>query len=286
MNWPDSTKINEKQNTEDNIRIQCAAGYYYNRAEILNYVCWLMCMVSAIASFWSDNLSIAIVMIIMDIVGVVIGVATDYCTRYAADLRKLFDAHVIFNDNGGFEGAEIRKLSEKAISITQMHERDYEVISKSDGKSNPPGKKDWYVFSSYIEPLYAQLECQAQNKWWNDKMVSKRRYVLFFAIFVTLVGSFFLFVQLSLPIIGMINAVGVIMIRLIERLRQYSKYHKISISIDTMYESAMKNIAEDKIIDLRKYIDDRRHLTVFEMNIIHKNSAAKLTKLYEEISKN
>lgn len=286
MNLPDSTKINEKQNTEDNIRIQCAAGYYFNRAEILNYVCWLMCTISAIVSFWSDNLSIAVVMIIMDIAGVVLGIATDYCTRYAADLRKLFDAHVVFNDNGGFEGAEIRKLSEKAICITQTHERDYEIISKSDGKSNPPGKKDWYVFSSYMGPLHAQLECQAQNKWWNDKMVSKRRCVLFFAIFVALVGSVLLFNQLSLPIIGMINAVGIILVRLIERLIQYTKYHKISISIDTIYESAMKNIAEDKIIDLQKLIDDRRHLTVFEMNIIHKISAAKLTKLYEEISKN
>ncbi len=285
MNWPDSTKIKEIQNTEDNIRIQCAAGYYFNRAETLNYVCWLLCIVSAIVSFWSDSLPVAVVMFIMDIACLVIGIATDHSTKNAADLRKLFDAHVIFGDNCGFEEAEIRRLNEKAICITQMHVKDYEIISKSDDKGNPPGKRDWYYFSSDVAPLYAQLECQAQNKWWNDKMVSKRRWVIGLSIFVTLVGGILLFSMLSLPVIGLINAVGIILLRLIERLIQYLKYHDISISIDTMYESAMKKVTEDKVRDLQKYIDDRRHLTVFEMNIIHKISAAKLTKLYEEITK-
>lgn len=285
MNLPDSTKIKETQNTEDNIRIQCAAGYYFNRAEMLNYVCWLICIVSSIVSFWSNYLPVAIAMAIMDISALVLGIATNYNTKNAADLRKLFDAHVIFGDSGGFEEAEIRKLNEKAICITKMHEKDYEIISKSDGRGRPPGKKDWYVFSSNKEPLFAQLECQAQNKWWNDKMVSRRIWVLFFVIFATIVGYIFLFNKLSLSVIGMINAIVIILVRLIERGIQYWRYHNISIRIDTMYETTMKNIAKHKICELQKYIDDRRHLPIFEMNIIHKISAAKLTMLYEVIPK-
>ena len=80
MNLPDSTKIKETQNTEDNIRIQCAAGYYFNRAEMLNYVCWLICIVSSIVSFWSNYLPVAIAMAIVDISALVLGIATN-CTK-------------------------------------------------------------------------------------------------------------------------------------------------------------------------------------------------------------
>ena len=285
MNLPNSTEIMMTQNTEENIRIQCAAGYYYNTAERLNYLCWFLCDLSAAVSFWSKSVPGVLVMAIIDIGFIGIGIALEYNTKCAADLRKLFDARVLFNTNGEFDGPQIRELGEKAICKTRRHKKNYEVISQTDGMSNPPGKKNWYSFTSDKEPLYAQLECQAQNKWWNDKMVAIRRRLLCFATILVMIGSVLFFINQSLPLAGLINALVIVVIRLIKRIIQYYKYNRISIRIDTIYESALKNPTEDKIHDLQKYIDERRQLLIFGMNGVHKKLAPKLTKLYEEISK-
>lgn len=286
MQIPNSAEIKSKQNTEDNIRIQCAAGYYFNLAEILNYICWFLCILSAVISFKGDSMVGVIMMFLIDLCCLAVGIIVQRSVECAADLRKLFDARVLFANDGGFAEAEIRRLNEKAICMINRHKKDYEVISVSDGKATPPGKKDWYVFASDMDPLYAQLECQAQNKWWNDKMVSARRWVLCIVAVIIVFLGFLLYRSLSLPIVGLINAVGIILIRLIERIIQYAKYNTISNSIDTMYKSASKQISMDKIEDLQMYIDDRRRLTVFEMNIIHHLFASKLSKLYENILKN
>ena len=286
MNLPNSKAIIEKQNTEENIRLQCAAGYYFNTAENLNYACWVICVLSAVLSFWSESLPQTIAMVFIDIVCLVLGLATEHCTKYAADLRKLYDARVLFGNNGGFEEPEIRKLIEKAISMLRLHRKNYQVVSKTDGAGKPAGKKDWYVFASDKEPLLAQLECQAQNKWWDEKMVAKRRWLLCILVVIAVIVGALLVINLSLPMPGLVNALFVLLTRLVERHIKYKKYYKISIEIDTMYMSAMKSISEDKIMDLQEYIDKRRHLTVFGVNVIHEIFSARLTKLYNDMTKN
>lgn len=285
MKIPNSTEIKENQNSEENIRLQCAAGYYYNAAERLNFLCWLICGLSAIFVFWSESMPAVILMVILDTVFFIVGIVIKYNTKCAADLRELFDSRVLFGNNGDFNETEVRYIREKAISITKRHKKNYEKISVSDGKGKPPGKKDWYVFSYDLDALYAQLECQSQNRWWNGKMISMRRCILCCIACITVVVGILLFVNLSLPKTGLINAVAILFWRLIERIKLHIKYYNTSISIDTMYKSASENLTVENIIALQKYIDKRRHLAVFEMNVVHKIFAAKWTELYEEISK-
>ena len=95
MNVPNSKEIQEKQNIEDNLIIQAAAGHYYNLAEYLNYICWGLCAVSIILSFFSDQTVIAIIMIIVDLWALVFGFLISRFTKNAGDLMAQFDDRVL-----------------------------------------------------------------------------------------------------------------------------------------------------------------------------------------------
>lgn len=282
-----SLDIKRNQNTEDNIKLQCAAGYYYNLAEKMNYICWALCIVAIVVSFISDSDSLVgmSLMLIIDICCIAAAGIVNSSTKSAGDLRKLFDARVLFGDNGGFENTEIRELNEKAIRIISRHKKNYDYISCKNGSDTPPGKRDWYDLSDEIEPLKAQLECQAQNRWWNKEMVKIRQVVLGIVFFIVVVIVAVLYAKLHISTVAMGNAMTVVFARMCERAVCSKKYYKVSVNIDTQYKTASENVSEKTIKDLQKYIDERRHLPVFEMNIIHRLRAAKLTKLYREICK-
>ncbi|SFP38986.1 hypothetical protein SAMN04487928_101205 [Butyrivibrio proteoclasticus] len=283
MNLPDSTEIKKRQNEEENIMMQCASGYYFNIGERTNYICWVFCFLSAAISFKGDQIFGVIAMLALDILTIVAGYIMTWSVKIAADLRELFDARVLFNNNEAFDSLKRQYLKEKALRIISVHKDHYEKISKTNGESNPPGKMDWYTFNKDFSPIYSQLECQRQNKWWNKKMVKIRKIILVI-ILVTLVGTgIIVFSKVTLSAIGLINAFGIVMFRVHERMRSHFKYHDTSVSIDTLYESASKNISIEKIENLQKYINERRHLPVFEMNIVHRLSATKYTKLYNQI---
>jgi len=285
MHIPNSIEIKKKQNKKDNLQIQCASGYYYNISEKLNYLCWFVCLISATISFMADDLVTVITMIALDVIYIILDIIVERGVKSAADLRKLFDARVLFENDGGFEKSDIRRLNEKAIRITDIYKKNYDVISKKAGGSSMQGKKDWYNLPQKIGPLFAQLECQAQNIWWNKKLFKVRMSFMIIISLIAIILGIIAFRSKLFPLLGILNAFEIILIRLVERIRKNIKYIVTSIKIDTIYDSALKQIAIDKIEDLQKLINERRSLSVFEMNFAHRLLSNKLTILYKDILK-
>ena len=72
------------------------------------------------------------------------------------------------------------------------------------------------------------------------------------------------------------------LIKIIERLIENGKYIRISIEIDGVMKAVEAQPTEKGIELLQSFIDERRALTVLELNFFHKKSAAKLSTMYKE----
>ena len=232
MSMLNSKEIQEKQNFEDNLIIQAAAGHYYNLAEYMNYACWGLCAASIILSFFSDQLIIVIIAAIANLLALLFGFMICNYTNNAGDLRAQFDDRVLLAVDKRNE-KEKRRLKEIALKYSKRWKKSCQVQIHNRGLDNPPGKKDWYVFSGEYDAMQAQIECLNQNAWWNDKLSRYGRAVIMVLHLLVIGCVVSALVLIKPPLAGIINAVGVLFCRYINRVWQNIKYWKTTIKAET-----------------------------------------------------
>ena len=285
INMHNSDEICKKQNEEINLKRQFAAREYYNSAETINY--WIIILVIlSLVSLFLDNILDknfhSIFLFIIDIAIFTLYEIRNNNVAKAATIRELFDDEVLGFNRIKKTQSESNTLQEYVLSICEANPDKTNVQITNNGKDKIPGVRDWYCFQKPIDKLEAQLECQRQNIWWNNKLFKLRIILLFI----------FLFLGFILFVIGFIYSDN--------KLNIFLSFIGFSINIDFVYGNYKYFILSKKIegclatVELSKnkqsieklqdYINEKRKLYVLECNFLHKLLANKLTNDYEKIT--
>lgn len=279
--------INNRQNEDLSLKIQYASRRYFNSAEKVNYVSWLLCLASAIMIFVPDSASKFIslgIPALLEVFAFISAYIFNSKLKNAASLRNYFDSYVLMIGEDSYTDIRKQKLREIALTAYNKHKKEADIHIHNTGRDKPPGVRNWYEFKNTVADLQAQFECQKQNIWWNKKMVKNRMFFLPIILFILisfLVAMFVLFKSDALSII--VCAIGIIL-KVVERIVEHYSYHKISIKIETIQSHAERELTAETVKELQELIDKRREIPVLEINIIHKLKAKQYSSSYEETS--
>lgn len=282
-----SQKIQKLQNETRFLKIQYAARRCFNMAENYNYFAWLACIVSAFSIFLPDTWHTFIINgipFIFDFVATIFCKMTQRNVYWGAYLRKYFDANVIGINASQFSKSEEQNILEKAESVFSAHPHEGLIQIKNTGHDVPPEVKDWYEFSTPLNAVEAQFECQKQNIWWNKKMSQRKIPIIIFVGISIIVGFGFFMHMLNRSIFTTLLCSGGIILKLFERLYESIKYIQVSLKIDGSKETIEIKPEEKYVEHLQSLIDERRGINVLELNFIHKKVATKLSELYSKSS--
>ena len=75
-----------------------------------------------------------------------------------------------------------------------------------------------------------------------------------------------------------------LLIKLAERIIDGFRYWKVSIEIDGAQKMLEAHLTSEGIKELQILIDKRRAVNILGINLLHKKSANKLTKRYDDIT--
>ena len=262
--------INNRQNENLLLKIQYASRRYFNSAEKVNYVSWLLCIVSAIMVFIPDSASKVIslgIPALLEVFAFITAYIFNNKLKKAASLRNYFDSYVLMIGEDSYTDICKQKLREIALTAYNKHKKEADIHIKNT-----------------VADLQAQFECQKQNIWWDKKMVKNRMIILPIILFILIslfIAMFVLFKSDALSII--VCAIGIIM-KIAERIIKHYSYHKTSIKIDAIQSHAERELTAETVKELQELIDERREIPVLEINIIHKLKAKRYSSSYEETS--
>ena len=277
--------ISNRQNESLLLKIQYASRRYFNSAEIVNYVSWLLCIVSAVMIFIPDSAPELIqkgIPVLLDVFAFITVYIFNSKLKNAASLRNYFDSYVLMICEDNYTDVRKQELREIALNTYNRHKKEADISIQKTGRDKPPGVKDWYEFKNPVDDLQAQFACQKQNIWWNKKMVKNRMIILPIILFILIsffVAMFVLFKPDAPSII--VCAIGIIL-KVIERIIEHYFYHKISIKIEAIQNHAERELTVETVKELQELINERRKIPVLEINIIHKLKAKQYSSSYEE----
>ena len=277
--------ISDRQNESLLLKIQYASRRYFNSAEIVNYVSWLLCIVSAVMIFIPDSAPELIekgIPVLLDVFAFITVYIFNSKLKNAASLRNYFDSYVLMICEDNYTDVRKQELREIALNTYNRHKKEADISIQKTGRDKPPGVKDWYEFKNPVDDLQAQFACQKQNIWWNKKMVKNRMIILPIILFILIsffVVMFVLFKSDAPSII--VCAIGIIL-KVIERIIEHYFYHKISIKIEAIQNHAERELTVETVKELQELINERREIPVLEINIIHKLKAKQYSSSYEE----
>lgn len=253
----------------------------------MNYVSWLLCIVSAIMVFIPDSASKVIslgIPALLEVFAFITAYIFNNKLKKAASLRNYFDSYVLMIGEDSYTDICKQKLREIALTAYNKHKKEADIHIHNTGRDKPPGVRNWYEFKNTVADLQAQFECQKQNIWWDKKMVKNRMIILPIILFILIslfIAMFVLFKSDALSII--VCAIGIIM-KIAERIIKHYSYHKTSIKIDAIQSHAERELTAETVKELQELIDERREIPVLEINIIHKLKAKRYSSSYEEPS--
>lgn len=276
-------EILRKQNDEGMLKCQYAARKYYNRAEIMNYLSWVLALICSVLIFIPDRFGVLLLMLpaAIDVLTLILQCLVEKAVKNGAKFRNFYDAKVL-GICDSYSSFEEREIWEKANSLVDANKDDYAYQSTHTGKDSPPGLKDWYVFSrKYTTPEDAIFECQKQNYWWTDKLYQKRiHYYIITAIIITVItviGLHFYPLKTILCLIGLV-------VKLYTDIQGSIQCSHIMQSIKAFTELPRTAINSSILESLQEKIKKRREIQILEMNQLHSKNASKWSDLYEKTS--
>lgn len=280
-----SYDITKRQNEPLMLKIQFAARYCYNSAEIQNYFVWLFCLVSAFSIFLPDGLPEYVsfaVPFVADIIAWGLMILVNRNVQKAADLRKYFDAYSIEISEGQFSETEKRRLTEIAENRYLRNPQKAELQMRNTGRDCPPGVYNWYDFSKEYTGLEAKFECQRQNTWWDAKLFPIRNAATVTVLGIVVVVYIVLMRQNGFW--GTLLSSAGLLVKLIERVYDNRRYHDLSNKIDGAQQTVEASLTVEGVEQLQIFIDERRAVNILGINFLHKIRAGKLTKKYDSVS--
>lgn len=276
-------EILRKQNSEGMLKCQYAARKYFNRAEIMNYLSWILALIGSALIFIPGRFHVIILILpaIIDVLTLFLQCIVEQAVKNGAKIRNYYDAKVL-GICDSYSSFEEREIWEKVNSLVNANKDDYAYQSTHTGKNTPPGLKDWYVFPEiYSTPENAVFECQRQNYCWTDKLYQKRiHYYKITAIIITVIAVIgFHFSQLKtiLCLIGLA-------VKLYADIKGSIQCSHIMQSIKTFIELPSEAINPSILESLQKKIKMRREIQILEINKLHSKNASKWSDLYENTS--
>lgn len=279
--------INDRQNEDLLLKIQYASRNYFNSAEKLNYLSWMLCIASAAMIFVPDSASKFISMgipALLEVFAFITACIFNRKLKNAAALRNYFDSYILMIGEENYTDARKQELREIALSTYQRHKNKADISIQKTGRNKPPGVKDWYEFKNPLEHLHAQFECQKQNIWWNKKMVKIRMIILHIIVFFLITLVIAISMLYKSDVLRTVVCASGIVLKIIERLCEHYKYHEISIRIEAIQSHAERELTAEAVKELQELIGERREIPVLEMNIIHTKKAKQYSSLYEKTS--
>lgn len=279
--------IKQKQNTPFFLKCQFTAKHYFNKAELLNYLVWFCCLLSAMTIFIPSTTKYLIIGIplLLDVIAFVLEIIFEKMVSTAARIRNYFDANVLDINASQYSESDIREIKDIVEKTSARHAEECGIQIAHTGNDSPPGVLDWYEFSHDFSDEVVQYECQQQNCWWNEKL-SKRRLLYLSIAFLTSSLIVFLickYFDTSVALFRIIFCSGIIL-KIVERLIQHYNCHKIFLNIQGARNLVEKSKSPENIQALQKMIEKRREISVLEINEIHKRLANKLNQHYKKIS--
>lgn len=277
-------QIRQRQNEEQLLSIQFVARYYYNKAEVYNFVSWVLCLLSFFFCLLPQTLPNMVlygIPFLIEILAAVFCYLFSNSISLGSQLRATFDEYVL----GFSEKLNIKQeLLEKTISVIKKNQEQAEIQKKNTGKDNPPGVRDWYNTDSDETGISAIFVCQKENKWWDKKLTPWK--ILLNSIFI-IVCILFLWLMVSFKYISVcqIFLSAVLIFRLIERVCVNISYYNVGKEIDGIEKVLEVSKTEEQISYLQSAINNKRSLNIVGINFIHKLLANKLSDIYKQLRK-
>ena len=279
--------IARRQNEPKPLKIQFASRMLFNRAEIENYIVWVLYLVSALAGFVGNDSATwiaATVIIVTDLLALALEKRMERDILQAADLRSMFDRYVFGMPQLLTEEAS-DVLCEVAKDLAIRYPEEYRIQTTHTGSDTPPGVKDWYNTNidipAHTAPVFSLIK---ENKWWDRKMVRSKNIAYTAAALIVVTPAVVLGHDMPLAdIIVILAGILGLLIRLGGRILTMYQYQRMSIQLDGFVEKYY-NFAPDKGLDvLQNAIEERRRLPIVHCNAIHTKLSKKLHEKYEAI---
>ena len=136
--------INNLQNEDLLLKIQYASGRYFNYAEKVNYVSWLLCIASAVMIFVPDSASKIVSMgipALLEVFAFITAYIFNNKLKKAASLRNYFDSYVLMICEDNYTDIRKQKLREIALTAYNKHKKEADIHIHNTGRDKPPDRK-------------------------------------------------------------------------------------------------------------------------------------------------
>lgn len=266
-------EIAKRQNEEKYLKLQFAARKLFNRAEKTSFLTWFFCGLSLVTGLLCSDDShwiFAIIIIFSELAALFFDKYTARIILYAADLRALFDHHIL---NLPLPQTEYPQdtVFEIAEKLKQNHYKEYLCQINHTGKQQPPGVKDWYDTEVDVpEGSCAAYYVFKNNQWWDKKMVLIKTAINIALFIVVIVVFIFIFLNHSMSdFLWFVVGALALICKIGERIVISIRYHDASVKIDTLL-NIFDTLGKDKAIpEIQNAITARRRLPVVHINFFH-----------------
>lgn len=277
--------ISVDQNKSDMLMVQRCARYFFNAAEIFNYIDWAL-SVAVIILF---NISVVkertasvglLITIIIDLFILGLCYLSDNCTKISASCRQYFDYKLFkFEEQnlyGKYTESEIMLIAAK---IKNFNKKSYEAQVNNSGTDSVKGVKDWYIgIDESLSYENAVRECQAQNLKF-DNMLINGVFVMFI---ITLTLGIIIFTGFNYnntlaEIVTIIYPYSPLFIKLLPSISKLAKLHNYKIRCKEHFDGVHTSIK-----DRQALIDERRNLGFIVPNVLYKKRSPRIHKIIED----
>lgn len=277
--------IFDKQNEKDMLDILYAQRQYYNIANKLDSINLLLILIVCMFDFFEIN-NPMIKLLVNGLIALIIYIISYVINNYikkGADLKKYFD-YKLYEFNGITKQFE-QNCRKYIHNILKKNKPYYNQQISNDGKSNPPGLKDWYFDEGETKRLDIIKSTQSQNIKWDKKISTIYLIIVIILVIVLFIIYLITCALMKFNIIeflaGLISFAS-FFCYLFKKIISYIKINKCVYFAKHLLNKA-KNDAD--LIEIQEIIDKRRHENFCPPNIIHKIISKSVHEEIEFINK-
>jgi len=277
------TRIKTRQNEDLALDLQCVARYYFNKAEILNFITWCLCILSFLSALIPETAPELVcvgVPFAFDVSAFILICCFNKSVSLGSEYRAIFDDYVFgFNDSVSLSQA----LKERIVKIKEKRAKWINIQKRNTGRDNPPGVRDWYDVDEREAEEDSILKCQTENGWWDRKLTPWRIgcEILIAAVYIVI---FCLIIRAGYLTLLQVILSSALFLRICERIYENLKYMRIGIKIDGKIEILEVSRTRQQLQNLQATINKKRRVKIVGINFIHIKFACKLSNLYNKIN--
>lgn len=266
--------IFERQNDEDVLELLYAQRVSYDRAELYNWIGWIMTLLLLVQEICKpiipilEDYSLMLCVILAIIIYSVDSKRRKYIEK-GAKLKNLIDC-ILFEfpkDKG-----EKEELVDYALELRSRNEDNYQLQTTNDGNDKVKGVKNWYSFCNSENHNEVILNCQKQNVWWSEELVKyyKRVLISCFTLILAITTISICFTGVKITVLFMIMMLLVTMLsRGCDAYRSIKEYTKAMNQAHGKLHIVEEHLDKASLLSLQKEIDAVRESGFLIPNWIH-----------------